>query len=278
MTAGSGIIHQEMPKGDGKGRMAGFQLWSNLPAKNKMKDPRYQEVKQAQIPIVKTAEGASVRVIAGEVDGVAGPVREIVTDPEMLDVSLPPGTTFTRATKPGHTVFAYVFEGEGTSATGPARAADVRGSFSTPTRSPSLRPGDPRHRQDRAKPGASLRLRTPAQGAHRLVRPIVMNTDEQLQTVPGVRGRLVREASRRSRAHNARSSIAGPPGLGPGPARALRPGAVHEPPSVTGVCGSVGMAVDSGPGLGVASRFPGSASREERRLSANGDPSRPRSR
>src|SRR5262245_52779934 len=113
MTAGSGIIHQEMPKGDRKGRMAGFQLWSNLPAKNKMMDPRYREVKQAQIPIVKTAEGASVRVIAGEVEGVQGPVREIVTDPEMLDVSLPAGSAFTRETKSGHTVFAYVFEGEG---------------------------------------------------------------------------------------------------------------------------------------------------------------------
>ncbi len=113
MTAGGGIIHQEMPKGDPKGRMWGFQLWSNLPARHKMMDPRYREVKQAAIPLVKTPDGATVRVICGEVAGVQGPVREIVTDPEYLDVSLPAGKTFTHATKPGHTVFAYVIEGEG---------------------------------------------------------------------------------------------------------------------------------------------------------------------
>jgi len=113
MTAGSGIIHQEMPKGDRKGRMWGFQLWSNLPARHKMMDPRYREVKQTAIPHVKTPDGATVRVICGEVAGVQGPVREIVTDPEYLDVSMPAGRTFTHPTKAGHTVFAYVIEGEG---------------------------------------------------------------------------------------------------------------------------------------------------------------------
>src|SRR5207249_6774786 len=113
MTAGSGIIHQEMPKGDSQGRMWGFQLWANLPARHKMMDPRYQEVKHDDIPVVETADGARVRVISGEVAGVRGPVREIVTDPEYLDVSLPPGRTFTHAAKPTHTVFAYVIEGEG---------------------------------------------------------------------------------------------------------------------------------------------------------------------
>jgi hypothetical protein len=113
MTAGSGIVHQEMPQGDRKGRMFGFQLWSNLPRKEKMMDPRYQEVKQAEIPVVKTGDGASVRVVAGEVEGVRGPVRDIVSDPEYLDVSIPAGKTFTHATKADHTVFAYVFEGEG---------------------------------------------------------------------------------------------------------------------------------------------------------------------
>ncbi len=113
MTAGSGIIHQEMPKGDRKGQMWGFQLWSNLPARDKMMDPRYREVKQATIPRVKTPDGATVRVICGEVAGVQGPVREIVTDPEYLDVVLPAGNSFTHAVKPGHTVFAYVIEGEG---------------------------------------------------------------------------------------------------------------------------------------------------------------------
>jgi redox-sensitive bicupin YhaK (pirin superfamily) len=113
MTAGSGIIHQEMPKGDRKGEMWGFQLWSNLPARQKMMDPRYREVKQGEIPQVKTADGATVRVVAGEVAGTQGPVREIVTDPLFLDVSLPAGKSFTHAVKPDHTVFAHVIDGEG---------------------------------------------------------------------------------------------------------------------------------------------------------------------
>jgi quercetin 2,3-dioxygenase len=113
MTAGSGIIHQEMPQGDRKGAMWGFQLWANLPASHKMMDPRYQEVKQAQIPVVKTKDGATVLVIAGEVDGTKGPVREIVTDPEFLDVTVPADKTFVHPVKNGHTVFAYVIEGEG---------------------------------------------------------------------------------------------------------------------------------------------------------------------
>jgi hypothetical protein len=113
MTAGSGIVHQEMPQGDRKGRMFGFQLWSNLPRKDKMMDPRYQEVKQKEIPSVRTPDGATVRVVAGEVGGVRGPVRDIVSDPEYLDVSIPAGKSFSHPTKADHTVFAYVFEGEG---------------------------------------------------------------------------------------------------------------------------------------------------------------------
>lgn len=113
MTAGSGIIHQEMPKGDRKGRMFGFQLWANLPASRKMMDPRYQEVKQEEIPQAKTPEGAVIRVICGEVAGVRGPVRDIVTDPEYLDVLLPAGQSWTHPIKKGHNVFAYVIDGEG---------------------------------------------------------------------------------------------------------------------------------------------------------------------
>ena len=112
MTAGSGIIHQEMPKGSAKGRMWGFQLWANLPKRQKMMDPRYREVTAAQIPAVKTADGATVRIICGTVGDVEGPVKEIVTDPEYLDVSLPAGKIFTHAVKPGYTAFAYVVEGE----------------------------------------------------------------------------------------------------------------------------------------------------------------------
>ena len=113
MTAGSGIIHQEMPKGDREGRMWGFQLWANLPARHKMMDPRYREVKRDDIPQATTAEGATVRVVCSEVAGVRGPVREIVTEPEYLDVSIPARSTFRHPVKAGHTVFAYVLEGEG---------------------------------------------------------------------------------------------------------------------------------------------------------------------
>ncbi len=111
MTAGSGIIHQEMPKGGKDNLLWGFQLWSNLPAKQKMMDPRYREVKSSQIPEKKLASGATVRVICGGVDGVSGPVKDIVTDPEYVDVSVPVGTTFTHSLPSGHTAFAYVVEG-----------------------------------------------------------------------------------------------------------------------------------------------------------------------
>lgn len=113
MTAGGGILHQELPKGDAKGRMWGFQLWANLPAAGKLMPPRYQEVKSGAIPAVKTAQGATVRVIAGTVDGTRGPVKDIVIEPEFLDVSLPAGSTFAHATDPDHTVFAFVVEGGG---------------------------------------------------------------------------------------------------------------------------------------------------------------------
>jgi redox-sensitive bicupin YhaK (pirin superfamily) len=113
MTAGSGIIHQEMPKGDGGGSMHGFQLWANLPAKNKMMDPRYRGISSGEIPEVKLADVATIKVIAGTVGGVTGPVRDVVTSPEYLDVTVAPGSTFTHPTPRGHTVFAYVIGGGG---------------------------------------------------------------------------------------------------------------------------------------------------------------------
>ncbi len=112
MTAGSGIIHQEMPKGDNAGRMWGFQLWANLPAAHKMMPPRYQEVRRGNIPEALPAEGVRVRVICGEVAGVRGPVQDIVTDPLYLDVSVPANASFVHPVKSGHTAFAYVVEGE----------------------------------------------------------------------------------------------------------------------------------------------------------------------
>lgn len=113
MTAGSGIIHQEMPKGGKDRLMWGFQLWANLPAKHKMMDPRYRDVKNSQIPEVTAASGVRVKIICGKMDGVIGPVKDIVTDPEYIDVSVPGGISFTHAVPSGHTVFAYVIEGAG---------------------------------------------------------------------------------------------------------------------------------------------------------------------
>ncbi len=113
MTAGSGIIHQEMPKGDEGGRMYGFQLWANLPAGQKMMDPRYRDVTAGQIPEVQLSNGATVRIIAGEVSGVQGPVGDIVIDPEYIDITVPANSEFTHPTKRGHTVFAYVIDGRG---------------------------------------------------------------------------------------------------------------------------------------------------------------------
>ena len=112
MTAGGGIMHEEMPRPH-DGRMGGFQLWVNMPAKLKMSAPRYQDVPAATIPVVERDDGARVRVVAGEIDGVRGPVREIHAEPEYLDVTLPAGVGFEQPVPRGHTAFAYVFEGEG---------------------------------------------------------------------------------------------------------------------------------------------------------------------
>ncbi|KXK31938.1 MAG: pirin [Candidatus Brocadia sinica] len=113
MTAGSGIIHQEMPKGDPNGVMFGFQLWANLPKSHKMMEPRYRDVKNRQIPEVMLENGTKVRVICGKAGGRQGPVRDIITNPEYLDVTVPARSEFIHPTKRGHTVFAYVIEGKG---------------------------------------------------------------------------------------------------------------------------------------------------------------------
>jgi redox-sensitive bicupin YhaK (pirin superfamily) len=112
MTAGSGIIHQEMPKGREDGWMWGFQLWANLPASHKMMDPRYRDVKRNQIPEITLNHDVKVKIICGEVNGVKGPVQDIVIDPEYLDITIPAKSHFTYPVKRGHTVFAYVIEGK----------------------------------------------------------------------------------------------------------------------------------------------------------------------
>jgi quercetin 2,3-dioxygenase len=113
MTAGSGIIHQEMPKGDPDGKMGGFQLWTNLPSASKMMDPRYRDIPNRSIPEISPSEGTIVRVIAGKVGSSCGPVSDIVTEPEYLDVTMKPDSEFLHATPPDHTVLAYVIQGEG---------------------------------------------------------------------------------------------------------------------------------------------------------------------
>jgi redox-sensitive bicupin YhaK (pirin superfamily) len=111
MTAGSGILHEEMPKA-GPRRLDGFQVWVNLPRKLKMTRPRYQDVPAGRIPEIVRPDGARVRVVAGEVDGTAGAVREIFAGPTYLDVALPAGKAFEQPVPRGHTALLYVFQGE----------------------------------------------------------------------------------------------------------------------------------------------------------------------
>jgi redox-sensitive bicupin YhaK (pirin superfamily) len=112
MTAGSGILHQEMPK-PVNGRMGGFQLWVNLPRSHKMRKPRYQEINPGDIPSVDLPGGIRIRVICGSAATVTGPVAGIVADPEFLDVTLAPGSRFAHPVRPGYLAAAYIFEGSG---------------------------------------------------------------------------------------------------------------------------------------------------------------------
>jgi redox-sensitive bicupin YhaK (pirin superfamily) len=114
MTAGSGIIHQEMPQGDERGRMEGFQLWANLPAALKMTDPRYQGVSAPEIPVVGDPDGSAVRVVCGRYGEVRGPVEGVAADPTYLDVTVPARTSKTIEVAEGRNAFAYVFAGAGT--------------------------------------------------------------------------------------------------------------------------------------------------------------------
>jgi len=113
MTAGSGIIHQEMPEGNKEGKMGGFQLWTNLPASHKMIDPMYRDVKNYQIPEISFDNGVKIKIICGQIGQTKGPVNDIVTDPEYLDITIPAGVEFIHHTKSEHTVFAYIIGGSG---------------------------------------------------------------------------------------------------------------------------------------------------------------------
>lgn len=114
MTAGSGILHQEMPKGDPEGRMHGFQLWANLPRDRKMTKPRYQDIPSVEIPEITDDDGTMIRVVCGSFWGKAGPVDGIAADPRYLDVSVPAGVRRALPVEHSRHAFAYVFEGDGT--------------------------------------------------------------------------------------------------------------------------------------------------------------------
>ena len=131
MTAGSGILHQEMPKGDGHGLMHGFQLWANLPSSLKMTKPRYQDVAAKDVPEVTDDDGTHVRIVCGSFWGKKGPVEGVAADPRYLDISVPPGVKKRLAVETSNHAFAYVFAGSGSfrDASGPraVRTEDVRG-------------------------------------------------------------------------------------------------------------------------------------------------------
>ncbi len=112
MTAGSGIIHQEMPQRS-NGLMGGFQLWANLPASHKMMDPRYRGITRDQIPTITLASQVQIKILSGEIQGTRGPVQDIITEPEYFDVTIPANTTFQHHIPEDHNVFAYIIEGQG---------------------------------------------------------------------------------------------------------------------------------------------------------------------
>ena len=113
MTAGSGIVHKEMPRGNDMGQMHGFQLWANLPADRKMTQPRYQDIQASQIPEVMEDDGTSIRVVTGEFGGKRGPVEGIAADPRYLDISVPPNKSRSFKVETTRHAFAYVFGGSG---------------------------------------------------------------------------------------------------------------------------------------------------------------------
>ena len=136
MTAGSGILHQEMPKGDAHGRMHGFQLWANLPAALKMTDPRYQDIPSAAIPEVTEDDGTRARVICGEFWGQQGPVEGVAADPRYVDISIPPGKRKRIAVETTRNAFAYVFAGSGTFRDASAPQAVLTESAADPSAAP----------------------------------------------------------------------------------------------------------------------------------------------
>ncbi|HQP35664.1 MAG TPA: pirin family protein [Polyangiaceae bacterium] len=176
MTAGSGIMHEEMPK-VGPRRLDGFQVWVNLPAKLKMTRPRYQDIPSARIPEVVRADGARIRVISGVVDGQVGAVRDIFADPTYLDVALPAGCSFEQPVPRGHTALLYVFQGD-VAIGGPEAAS---GAFIAATRLVILKDGDVVHVEAGGAPARFLLLSAqPLNEPAVRWGPFVMNTREEV--------------------------------------------------------------------------------------------------
>jgi len=192
MTAGSGIIHQEMPKGDPTGRMHGFQLWANLPASLKMTPPRYQEVKTRDIPEITDDDGTHVRVVCGTFWGKSGPVDGIAADPIYIDVSVPAGQRKTLPVETTRHAFAYVFSGSG-------KFCNASGPLSVPTEGVGWADDKPPSEADNRSlilfdRGDEVEVRAGEEGIRFLLvsgkplqepvawyGPIVMNTQAQLQ-------------------------------------------------------------------------------------------------
>jgi redox-sensitive bicupin YhaK (pirin superfamily) len=192
MTAGRGIIHQEMPKGDRAGRMHGFQLWANLPASLKMTAPHYQEVKAGEIPNLTDDDGTQVRIICGSFWGKKGPVDGIAADPMYLDVTVPPGKRKSLAVDTSRHAFAYVFAGSG-------KFCNASGPLAVPTEGVGwLDTSPPAEADDRSlvlfDTGDEVVVQAGDQGIRFLLvsgqplkepvawyGPIVMNTQEQLR-------------------------------------------------------------------------------------------------
>ena len=192
MTAGSGIIHQEMPKGDQDGRMHGFQLWANLPASLKMAKPRYQDVKAADIPVVTDDDGTQIRVVCGTFRGTRGPVDEVAIEPVYLDVTVPAGKRKTFTVETTRNAFAYVFGGSG-------KFCNASEPLSVPTEPAGWADSEPpTHADNRSlvlfDRGDEVTVQAGDEGVRFLIvsgkplaepvawyGPIVMNTQEQLR-------------------------------------------------------------------------------------------------
>jgi redox-sensitive bicupin YhaK (pirin superfamily) len=176
MTAGRGIIHQEMPRGDAEGRMHGFQLWANLPSSQKMTPPRYQEVKAADIPTVTEDDGTRALVVCGSFWGRRGPVAGIEADPTYLDVSVPPGVRRSLPVATARNAFAYVFAGAGSFANGaPAAAVENRSLVVFDRGDEVTVQAGPQGMRFLLVSGQPLREPVAWRG------PIVMNTQEELR-------------------------------------------------------------------------------------------------